>query len=103
MRWRAWYCIDDEVVVYDSESSSWASLPLDGLQIIVVAEPGGRRIIDGGDWYWLYDGAFDYIPSGDWGTQTLPPVLQCVSCIKRGVAVSDEMFNSICAEAMAWR
>lgn len=83
MKWRAYY----PEAVYDSSQRTWARLPAEGLQVVVVFRAGGRRdIYAGGDWYWLDDGEFRYISSVSWDSYTEPPVVSCLSCLKKGTA-----------------
>lgn len=96
--WAAYY----PNAVYRSETcKKWSSLPAEGLQLVVVFLEGGRReIYSGGDWYWHYNGAWGYVPSGEWGTWKPPPVLPCMSCVKKGTRIETDAFQALAR--LAW-
>jgi hypothetical protein len=91
-RWTAYYTGNR---VFDSNNLSWAELPDDGVLIVVEYQQGGRRIVDGGDWYWLEDGRINYVPSVSWDNEEPKPNVSCQSCVKRGAKADDDTFYSL--------
>lgn len=91
--WRAWYTNDR---IFDSRQVTWSSLPRDGvLGVVVYFSDGFRKIVDGGDWYYLDSD----IPTctethSDWDQWIDPPDVP-LDELKRGVGVSDEEFDRI--------
>ena len=97
MKWSAWYSNGTR---YDSETTGWVHLPSTGLQILIHYKDSGRTIYSGGDWYYLRDNKFSYVPSGDWGTDQPIPDIPCKSCIKQGTGMRDAEFEAI--YKLAW-
>lgn len=102
--WRAWY---DDDGVYSSAHVAWADLPETGMVgVVVYEEPPYRRIVDGGDWYWMEDGMIHCTEThGDWGLFVEPPKVACQACVKKSGDMSDDAFRAVqreMMEARAW-
>lgn len=96
--WRAWY---EGERTFSSTSTEFQALPESGVLVLAEYRATGKTIWDGADWYYLEDGAFGYVASKAWGTDEPRPDLQCRSCVKEGVGVSDAEFWE--AHRQAWR
>ena len=92
MKWTAYYT---EGKVFHSQDTDWSALPEEGVLIVVEYQPGGRRIVDGGDWYWLENGRINYVPSLSWEKEEPKPQVSCSNCVKRGVAMEDDAFYAL--------
>lgn len=100
MRFRAWYA---DGSIYDGESAEdWKALPAEGVVYVVELRATGRGMFNGGDWYYIDNGALAYVSSVEWGVDQPKPE-GCADCVKRGVGVTDEEFARIMAEAKAYR
>ena len=92
MKWTAVYTEDR---IFHSRETSWNDLPEEGVLIVIEYQPSGRRIIDGGDWYWMEDGQIHYLPSVSWEEEWGKPVVECSSCVKKGARVPDGDFFAL--------
>jgi len=97
MRFTAYYTEDR---VYRGNFDDWLEIPPSGALVVIEHLPTGRTIFTGGDWYYVVNNKFYYVPSGDWGTQREKPIIKCNSCIKEGVGVSDAIFKDVVDRAM---
>lgn len=99
LKWRAWYA-DGRVFSY--KDVMWQKLPAKGLVGVVIYEtPPYRRIMDGGDWFWLENGDLHVSATHDeWGKWVNPPDVPCKSCVKQGQAMSNEAFEGIQKEML---
>lgn len=97
--YRAYYLGGEE---YAIDESSWKDLPATGVLVVVQYRDTGKTVFAGGDWYWL-DSKCDvrYLPTIEWGIDRHPPDIQCRSCLKKGVAASDEEFQMTYRKAFA--
>lgn len=93
--WSGWKVYYTNNRIFESKYVDWIQLPESGVLFVVVYFTAGRKIYSGGDWYYLVNNKFDYVPSGKWGTWKPKPNVSCLSCIKQGVGVSDEEFNKL--------
>jgi len=96
--WEAYYW-DGALRVYTSRETAWVALPPTGLVAVTELRPTGRTIYNGGDWYWLHDGAFGYTPSQAWDAWEPAPTFACASCVKQGITVDDEVFADVIERA----
>jgi len=97
MKFRAWYTD----AVYDGSSAEdWKALPAEGVVWVNEYRATGVGRFNGGDWYYIDNGALAYVPSREWGKDEPKPT-GCQDCIKRGVGVSDAEFARVMAEAKA--
>ena len=96
MEWTAYY----ENFVVRSEANTWTEIP-DGIVVLVERLPGRRNFYKG-DWYYIDNGEIGRVPPTSpgepWGEK---PVIDCVSCVKKGASVSDERFEEIYSNAWA--
>lgn len=88
-KWTAYYT---EGRVFRSEDISWQELPESGVLIVVVHFEGRRNVLEGADWYYLDQGEFRVVLSKSWAGWEPKPQINCASCIKQGVGISDEEF-----------
>ena len=80
--------------------ADWKALPAEGVVWVIEFRDTGRGMFNGGDWYYIRDGALAYVPSVEWGVDQPKPT-GCQDCVKRGVRVPDEEFARVMAEAKA--
>lgn len=84
--------------MFDGASADdWKALPDEGVVWVNDLASGVRRL-NGGDWYYIDNGALAYVSSREWGVDQPKPE-GCQDCIKRGVGVSDAEFARVMAEA----
>lgn len=102
--WRVYYA---DGATCDSAAQRWRDLPNTGvIGVVVFEEPPYRRIVDGGDWYYLdEDGEPSCTDTADrWG-EWAPLPFAPTETIKRGAAVTDERFETVktrMVEDKAW-
>lgn len=95
--WRIWY---DDGQVYDSLTATWASLPDDGVLVVMLyRRDGSRRVMSGNDYYWTA-----YHPQGViYGHADNPPdpTRYTGALIKRGRFAPDHIMQDVEAQASA--
>jgi hypothetical protein len=92
--WRAWY---DDGSRYDSDSTAWADLPDDGLQVVVIYfEDGTRRICHGDDWYFEVDGTIAHNSDSRRDNERRYPN----AALKRGRWMADDAYKALVARAL---
>jgi hypothetical protein len=103
--WRAWVWDGEAVEVYASDDTEWRDVPRLGVVAVVVyLDPPYRRIIDGHDWIWVEDGAFQVVDTDpEWGEWAAPPDRVNEPGCKRGSAVPDDVWAEIQQAAMEAR
>jgi hypothetical protein len=85
-KWRVHYA---DGTTADSSETSHVDVRDGVLGIVEFLKPPYRRIVDGGDWFWLQGGTWR--KSGTiWGGWVDRPDVKCRSCLKRGAALPDE-------------
>lgn len=99
MLFKAWYV--GKKVYIGNNWDDFKALPESGVIWITVFYPQGRVFYNGGDWYYLQDNKLKYIPSGAWGSWQPRPEVECLSCVKQGVGVSDAEFEIV--KELAWK
>lgn len=100
--WKAYYVGDR---VFSSADTDWEALPATGVVgIIVYEEPPYRRLILGGDWYYLDDGVPATTETHDeWGEWVTQPDDVAEDELKRGELIPDDAFERLQSDMMADR
>jgi len=97
---REWTAFYPDGIILRSEDHSWLDIP-EGI-VITVERLLGRRNLWKGDWVYIDEGEFGRVPPTSLGEPWAEkPNISCVSCVKKGVLVSDEEYQSI--HDLAWQ
>lgn len=102
LKWKAWY---EDGRKFSSADTMWQDLPNRGMVgVVVYEEYPYRRILDGGDWYWLENGDIHQTNTHEeWGQFLPAPDINCTSCLKRSGVMSDTAWKRIQAQMIGDR
>lgn len=99
--WRAYFADGDTFTF--TEPSAWEDLPGEGLVgVVEFLTPPYRRIVDGGDWYWMDEAGRVQKSGTRWGGRVEVPE-EARGYVISGAGLADDEYEQIAARMDADR